>query len=90
MYRIFVEQLSGRRFIEDLDVVRVKLAIINSKMGETGELSTDYFFKMIGIKPLIPDVTYTVLKGVMFQFYPSNIGGVDVISIGIDRIEEEV
>ena len=87
---IFVEQLSGQTFVADLDVVKMKLAIINERMGRQGCLSTHTFFRLLGIEPRSPDVVLTVLKGVLFDFYPSKIGEADVVVIGIDKVEEEV
>ena len=88
MYRIFYDQMSNRAFVEDLDIVRTKLAIINDRMGLKGCLSANYYYNSLGLAPQYPDKVFTVFDGTIFEMYPSKYSGVDVVSIDIVKIIE--
>lgn len=88
MYRIFYDHMSNRTFVEDLDVVRTKLAIINDRMSLKGCLSANYYYNFLGLAPQYPDKVFTVFDGTIFEMYPSQYSGVDVVSIGIVKIIE--
>lgn len=87
MYSIFLDRLSGRTFVGDMDKVRLSLTILNDKISKYGELSANEYFEAVKLRPLYPAVTYLVLKNVMFQFYPGMIENVPVTVIDIENYD---
>lgn len=87
MYQIYIEQLSGLRFVEDEDVVTMKLAVLNNEMCKNGYLDADRFYKTFDLEPQFPDVKFLVAKNMMFMFRPTFVGDVPVVAIGIEKVD---
>ena len=87
MYHIYIEQISGMRFVEDETIVTAKLAILNKNMTERGYLEADEFYKTFNLEPQFPGVKFTVIKGMMFMFRPTHVGDVPVVAIEIEKVD---
>lgn len=84
MHELFLDKISGRTFVGDFDSVRASLSLLNDDISRNGSINANKYFTYMGLRPLYPAVTYLVLKGVMFEFYPAKIEDVDVIAIDLD------
>lgn len=84
MYELFLDKLSGRTFVGDFDAVRASLTMLNEDISRDGKINANKYYEYVGLRPLNPNVTYLVLKNVMFEFYPAKIGNVDVVAIDLE------
>lgn len=87
MYQIYVEQLTGQRFVGDEDVVTMKLAVLNERMGATGKLSLKEYCDILQLKQFGNSDIFKVPKNVMFLFRPSEIGGVPITVIEAEQVD---
>lgn len=84
MYELFLDKLSGRTFVGDFNSVRSSLSLLNDDISRNGKIDANKYFKYLGLRPLYPAITYLVLQGVVFQFYPTKIKDVDAIAIDLE------
>lgn len=88
MYQVFKEHIRGNSFVDDIDVVTMKLAILNSIMISKGEIYVSRYLRILGLPYNIDDQSKIVGKGLIFQYTPGMMNNI-VTDICLDYIEME-
>lgn len=88
MYQVFKEHIRGNSFVDDIDVVTMKLAILNSVLMSRGEIYVSKYLKMLGLPYNENDCSKIVGRGLIFQYTPEMMNNI-VTYICLDYIEME-
>lgn len=86
MYSVFLDELSGRTFVGDMDVVKNKVAILNKKAEKTGRLSEKEYFKTFDLRGFPASVVYISDKGIppTLKLRVDMMRGVPIVNIYLD------